>query len=68
MQDFLHSNRAYVVGSKADNVSDIRGLEKYFNVIYDKGKHAKLFQDNEDKFHEIETFIEGFPKNNKNVV
>ena len=44
------------VASKEDGVSDIEGLEdEYFSEVYDKGKHARLWRDND--FGVVESFL-----------
>lgn len=46
------------VGSKEDGVSDIEGFEgSHFNAVYEVGKHARLWREEENDFKIVEEFL-----------
>ena len=64
LQKSKDSGAALVLHSSEDSVSDIEGLEQYFNVIYGDGngaKHARLYgpKSNND-FGDVVRFIQGY--------
>mmetsp|Transcript_24595 Transcript_24595/g.48893 ORF Transcript_24595/g.48893 Transcript_24595/m.48893 type:complete len:211 (-) Transcript_24595:38-670(-) len=53
----LDAGTVLSVGSQEDGVSDIEGLEDdYFSAVYEKGKHARLWRDNDTGL--LEDFIQ----------
>jgi hypothetical protein len=61
IEEKKEKNEIFVIGSKDDAVSGTRGYEKYFNVILENGKHAKIFEGkNEESFSDIEEFIANY--------
>ena len=43
LDDYKNNNKALVLATTLDGVSDIRGLEHNFHHIFDNGLHARLF-------------------------
>jgi hypothetical protein len=52
--------KVFVVGSLEDSVSDIRGYHHMFQKLFDKGKHARIFYDND--FKVIEQYLNDYNK------
>ena len=51
----VSSGSVLCVGSSSDGVSDIEGLEDCFSVVYERGKHARLWRDND--FKDVQDYI-----------
>lgn len=47
LEHFKEHNKSLTLGSRDDAVSDCSGVEHIFHKLYDEGRHARLFFDND---------------------